>query len=362
MRPLLRMGIEEGKVGPGSGNARAVRSRAASPAHERSLTGNNRALARFIQTAMHARSRHGPGDTAANAVAAKQFGFVSREQARLCGLTRKAIHGRRAHGLWRRWHPGVWLIGPGEPDLRGEILAAILSVPGGAAASGATVSWLRGLTRREPNPIEIVSLGGRPSRRKGICVREYALAGDDLHWIGPIPVTSTPVTLIQRAGQATFDHLEAEVALALRNHLTSMTKLREAVVQAGGAPGIANLRAIAAQDRVQVTRSENERILRRLIKAADLGPAEFNVDLGRHELDVYWPELRLGIEVDDFATHGDADAFERDRWRDGGLAVEEIEIRRVTRAQLRTRELAVVARIGAFKALRARTLNVQGWI
>jgi hypothetical protein len=333
--------------------------REAAPPHDRDLSGRNRALTRFLDSALHVRDRLGPGDAAANAVAARQFGFVNRRQAHICGLTDRAIRGRCDRQLWRRRHPGVWLIGPGEPDLRAEILAAILSVPGGAAASGATVSWLRGLTRRKPEPIEIVALAGRPSRRRGVRVREYPLAGDDIHWIGPIPVTSVTTTLIQRAGQTTPDHLEAEVALAIRTHLTSMTKLRKAVEQAGGAKGIAVLRAIVAQDRVQVTRSENERILRRLIKQAELGPAEFNVNLGGVELDVYFPELRLGIEVDDFATHGDAEAFERDRWRDGTLAVEEIEIRRVTSVQLRTRALAVAARIGAFKALRLRALSVQ---
>ncbi len=322
------------------------------------MSGDNLVLRRFSRNAGQSRDRKGPGDAAVADLAGRQFGFVSDQQVRICGLSRKAAYGRRNRGLWRAWHRGVYYLGTGDPELRGEILGAILSLPRGGAAAGTTVTWLRGLTPRTPEPVELVALDVMtPPKRTGITIsRGDRLQHADIHWVGPIPVTSIDQTLVDRARTADFDQLEAECALALRNHLTSMNKLRSAVDTAKGTPGIGKLREIVSAGRPAVTRSDNERILRRLVREGELPPALYNVQVGDYELDLYWPELRLGIEVDSFFTHGGEHIFEGDRWRDSDLATGDVEVRRFTDRQLKAKELAVVARLGAIVALRRRAL------
>jgi len=53
-----------------------------------------------------------------------------------------------------------------------------------------------------------------------------------------------------------------------------------------------------------------------------------------HELDAYWPEARLAVELDVFETHGSCDSFESDRERDAELTAAGIATIRVTDARL----------------------------
>ena len=75
------------------------------------------------------------------------------------------------------------------------------------------------------------------------------------------------------------------------------------------------------------------------------------VVLGK-ELDLYWPEARLGIEVDAFGTHGGRAAFEDDRKVDADLAAANLDVRRFTGRRIERASHAVVARIAALLTLK----------
>ena len=60
-------------------------------------------------------------------------------------------------------------------------------------------------------------------------------------------------------------------------------------------------------------------MLRRLVTQAELPQPTYNVVVLGKELDLYWPEARLGIEVDAYGTHGGRAAFEDDRKVDADL-------------------------------------------
>ena len=111
-----------------------------------------------------------------------------------------------------------------------------------------------------------------------------------------------------------------------------------------GNPGHGRLRrALALYETPRFTRSELERrLLDGLLRAGFPAPATgYNV-LG-FELDLYWPESRLAVEVDTFETHGTHAAFERDRERDSELRAAEVEVERVTGLRIE-RELDQVVR------------------
>jgi very-short-patch-repair endonuclease len=72
-----------------------------------------------------------------------------------------------------------------------------------------------------------------------------------------------------------------------------------------------------------------------------------------YELDFYWADARLAIEVDGGAFHRTRRAFQEDRARDRALAVEGIQVARVTWRDLTTDG----ARLGAeLEAIRRQRL------
>src|SRR3954467_1644005 len=82
--------------------------------------------------------------------------------------------------------------------------------------------------------------------------------------------------------------------------------------------------------RADLTRSEAERRLLELVRAARLPLPETNVRLGRHEVDFLWRAEGLVVEGDGSAFHSSRRAFERDRRRDAELLTMGLVVVRLT--------------------------------
>ena len=67
-----------------------------------------------------------------------------------------------------------------------------------------------------------------------------------------------------------------------------------------------------------------------LIRRAELPEPQANVVVEGKELDLYWPDARLGVEVDAFSTHGSLAAFEDDRKVDADLEAADLRVVRFT--------------------------------
>jgi len=91
------------------------------------------------------------------------------------------------------------------------------------------------------------------------------------------------------------------------------------------------------------TRSEAERRLLDLIRAARLPVPQTNIRVAGHEVDFFWPTANLVVEVDGFAFHSTRAAFERDRVRDRELLAHGHRVLRVTWRQLVDETEALVA-------------------
>jgi very-short-patch-repair endonuclease len=75
--------------------------------------------------------------------------------------------------------------------------------------------------------------------------------------------------------------------------------------------------------------SEAEALFVALCEQHDLPRAQRVTSAG-YELDFYWPDARLAIEVDGRAFHATRRAFQQDRERDRRLAAVGIRVARVT--------------------------------
>jgi very-short-patch-repair endonuclease len=243
-----------------------------------------------------------------------------------------------------RLHPRAFKVGVENPSDEGRALAAVLACGPEAVASHGTALFLWGVANRAPGIAHVTTPSGAgPS---GIEIhRSDTLTKEDVQWRHGIPVTTVARTLVDLAPVLDPHTLEAAYALANRRGLTTAPSLKAAVDRAGRRHGTPRLATIAAEARL--TRSDLERRMHALVAAAELPRGDANVQLHGYEVDLYWPDHDLVVEVDAFGTHGDPAAFERDRRRDADLQSKGITVIRFTGARIERRPYAVVAELAA---------------
>ena len=110
---------------------------------------------------------------------------------------------------------------------------------------------------------------------------------------------------------------------------------------------------VDAEHPAALTRSEAERRMLALIRAAGLPRPLVNTRLGPYEVDLHWPAERLVVEVDGYAFHSSRAAFERDRLRDADLQARGHRVLRITFRRIDEAPHAVVARLAAALATAA---------
>jgi len=294
----------------------------------------------------------GPGEAAANWVAARQHAVLHRDQAERAGVGRTAREGRCRRGSWRRLYPRVFAIGTQPLAERGRVLAATLDAGPFAVATAQTAAHAYALVARPSQVIHLAMVGRRNAApRRGVRLhRPRDLTWNDVRFEKGIPITSPIETLLALAGLLGADELEAVCALTVRRGLTSRSALRDAIDASGPRPGLPALRAAART--LALTRSGNERRLLALIRRAELPHPQTNVTVAGKELDLYWPDARYGVEVDAFSTHGSIASFEDDRKVDADLDAADVRITRFTDRRIRGHPEAVIAKLAAILALR----------
>ena len=121
--------------------------------------------------------------------------------------------------------------------------------------------------------------------------------------------------------------------------------LHQVIDRSGRRKGAQRLRQLLEPGLI-LTRSEAERLMLDLIRAAGLPLPQVNVRIGRFEVDFLWPELRLIVEVDGYAFHGaHRAAWERDQRRRAKLTAMGYRVLPVTWLQLTKEPYSVVARL-----------------
>jgi very-short-patch-repair endonuclease len=193
-----------------------------------------------------------------------------------------------------------------------------------------------------------VTLVGRQCRPKdGIRLHRIDdIDSRDLRHRHGLPLTSPARTLIDLAATSTLGGLERLAAEARVNGLLRPGELEAALTRAGRRRGAARIRAfLAAEGEPAITRSEAERILRRLLRQARLAQPRTNAGVAGYEVDFLWEEEKLVVEFDGFRFHGHRRAFEHDRRKDVDLANAGYLVLRFTWRQLTEEPLVVIAAI-----------------
>jgi very-short-patch-repair endonuclease len=292
-------------------------------------------------------------DRAALAIAARQHAVITAGQLYRAGLTRGAIRQRVASGWLRRYHRGVYLVGPIEPPLA-RAMAATLACGSGALLSHYPAGVYWALLPGPAHPVHVTVVARHVAGPAGVRVhRTQRLHPRDATKHHDIPVTSPARTLLDLATQITPREHARAVNEAHVLRLVTDQSLNEQCARYPRHRGVAVLRKAIRQE-PQLTRSEAERRLLELIRAAGLPEPETNVRIHGHEVDVLWRGQKLAVEVDGYAFHSTRAAFERDRRRDAALKGHGVDVIRVTWTQITGERIAVAASLARAYGQRSR--------
>jgi very-short-patch-repair endonuclease len=275
-------------------------------------------------------------------LAGNQHAVVAYRQLIALGLSRGAIQARVRSGRLHPIHRGVYSVGHAVISRRGELMAAVLACGPNAALSRYSAAELWELLPRKGAVIDVVN-ATRSRDRKGIRVHEGSGDRTKRH---NIPVTTVARTLLDLA---TTKDLPRAIEAAERSGWLNQREIRELCERHPRRKGLKALRAaMAAYDPLmRHTRSELERDFLRECRRLGLPKPEVNVKVEGFEVDMFWREAKLIVELDSWEFHRTRPAFERDRRRDAALLVKGYRVLRVSYDWLATDPRGVAETIWA---------------
>jgi very-short-patch-repair endonuclease len=187
----------------------------------------------------------------------------------------------------------------------------------------------------------------------GLDIHQAALRDDEVTVRAGIPVTTPARTLLDLAGVLSPQRLERAATEAEIRRLGSPTTLADLVARYPGRPGTPAIRRLLESRAIgrHVTKQELELRFLAFLDAHAIARPRTNVrvelDRGPKEVDCLWPEARVVVELDGYATHGTRRAFEEDRARDRALVVAGYRVVRITWRQLAADPLALAGQLRA---------------
>jgi very-short-patch-repair endonuclease len=274
------------------------------------------------------------GDAAVMELAARQHGIVTTAQLAAAGLGPRSVAHRVAHARLVRLYRGLFQVGPLAAP-RGAEMAAVLATGGVLSHQTAADVWD---IRPHQGTVQITVVGEAPKRRAGVQIHRSHSLNAAVH--DGLPLTTPTRTIHDLATCLSQPELDRAVEQAQVLHLAT----REQIAANMPRRGRRALQA-ALDDEPQLTRSEAERRLLALISQARLPRPQTNVYVEGYEVDLFWPDQRLIVEVDGFAYHSTRQAFERDRARDAALQAAGYRVVRLTWRQIVYEPLAVVVQL-----------------
>jgi very-short-patch-repair endonuclease len=274
-------------------------------------------------------------------LADRQHGVVTRSDAFDCGLTRPQINHRVRTGRWERVHPGVFRIVGSPPSEAQLIAAAVRSTDG--VASHRSAAHLLGLADRAPRVPHVTVGPSTSARRPGIRVhRSGDLERRDTVTIESIRCTGATRTCIDLGSEMGAETLERVIERAVHAGLTHFDRLVARFLQLArsGRPGITTARAVLRRmdPALEPAESDLETLLWHVLRSrgVPLPVRQHRTSIAGRDIriDMCYPDRRIAIESDGFASHGIRSAFEGDRERQNLLVIDGWRVLRFTWRQI----------------------------
>ena len=234
-----------------------------------------------------------------------------------------------SQGRLQRLFHRVYAVGHRRISDRAHLLAALISLGPTAFLSHRTAAAVWGLRAVNLHAIELTVPGCGGRLRPGLTLHrcEGEPHGEDVRRHVELRVSSVPRMLIELAPRETPRELERLVTLAVRKRLLrpdasdGRETIAAALARHSGRHGMPRLRAVlAAYLRTEDHKSQLELAFDRLLaEHPDLPAPQRNIHIGIWEIDRFWPEHNLAVELDGRPYHIAVADMERDRRKDTAL-------------------------------------------
>jgi len=235
---------------------------------------------------------------------------------------------------------GVYSFGAAPLTRNARWAAAVLACGHGALLSHRDAAALWRLIDFTQDVVDVTVEGasrGGPDgiRRHG--ARSLADADRAVH--DGIPVTSIARTLVDLAAVLPPRLVQRAYEEGARQDLLRVGAIHDLLNRSRGKKGVRALRATLQVDPGFAARlkSELERMFRDLIRGSDTPMYEPNAKLCGYEVDAYWPEARLVVELESRSFHTSAFAAERDDTKTAELRLAGYEVLRLTYSMVERR-------------------------
>ena len=256
-------------------------------------------------------------------LAEAQGGRLHHQQLTRLGFGRDLIRSWVARRILIRTRPKVYALGYVRSDLVALVWEAILYAGPGAYLAGSSGAHQCKLIREPPRSVTVATPRNCQSL-PGIVVLSRRPPQRDRY--AGVPVAPLPELMLQLAAEG--DDNLVRFALGNLEYRRGLDVAALLAVCARGRPGSALLRRALARRLPQLarTRSPLEVAFLLLLDAHHLPLPRVNEWLHGIQVDMYWPELGLIVELDGDGNHGTAaqrrrDAANTERLRGHGLTV-----------------------------------------
>ncbi|MGC4960601.1 DUF559 domain-containing protein [Gordonia sp. DT101] len=282
-------------------------------------------------------------ETALRAMIADHDGVFTSVQAGACGVDSDGARRRVSTGEWIRVVRSVYRVSNRKLDARMRMRIAVLSAGPGSALYGSCAAWWHGLITKPSSTITVIAPHGRHGRPvDGALVWHRTVAPMDLTVVDGLTVTSIPLTVLD----ASVDIVVRVMDSALLREQVTLIELVDTQHRNSGRRGSARSRIMLAAMSAGA-RSEAERKAVAVLSSSDVSGWATNVPACGYILDLAVVEHKIAIEIDGFAFHSDAEAFQHDRERQNVLVANGWTVLRFTWHDLTERPGWVLAQIRA---------------
>lgn len=266
-------------------------------------------------------------DHAVEGLMREQHGLVSREQVLDAGCTLNQIQYRLDQGIWLPADRGVYRHHLIPSSWNSDLLAPCLARGAIASHRSAGVLWeLDGVRRTRPEVTVPAHLSARP--QPGVRVHESTtFEMCDPQIISGIPVTGIYRTLIDLAKVVPYSTVRAATDDARLRELVTWEGMADAFFGHArrGRDGTALMRLYLDEHlgEAALPLSTWSRLVAGLLVDAGLPEPEFEFPVKgpgySYKIDLAYPDLLLGLELDSVTFHLNRRSFEEDRRRSNHL-------------------------------------------
>lgn len=258
---------------------------------------------------------------------AARLGYVDvRAAARAAGVTTRTLTRHLRRIGYKPWLPGLWVLADTHVPYVVRCRMVLAASGTNAHLTAASALWALGILRREPDDVEVAVPATRRLRlRDGVCVHhatDYAMIA--MVTVRGLRAARAPRALAEHARHTTHTPLCRAMADTTRLRHATLRQIGQELAARGNFPGRAVFRCAYGELCGELNHSGDERLARRLLRAAGVavaprpGPVEHR-DRVVAEVDLPFYDVCYGVEIDGPA-HLLPEQAARDAVRDRMLA------------------------------------------